>query len=178
MKDLHPSILVIIVLFIVVPSVAALTVSASPPILKLYVANSPSDDERFFEQVTDFMTQLSGQTLSPAVYVGDKLRFFPFLASGYNIEEQKLAQELINFLFYTAKAQEHYGGYRSDLGFRFTPFNAENEYAIAQEYVNLAKKTFNSCKACQERYPDFVMYTLPEKEEDSSGLRYTGLLGF
>jgi hypothetical protein len=163
------------VLFIIVPPVMALTGVASPPILKEYVASTPSADERFFEQVTDFMAQLSGGTVSS----GDELWFFTLLASGYNIEEHKLAQEMINFLFYTAKAGEHYAQYRSNWEVRFTPINADTEYTLSKEYLSLAEKAFDSCEACKEYYPDFVMYSLPAKELTSSApSQYTGKLGF
>jgi len=191
MKVLHPFILLLAILFIAAP-VAALT--ESPPILKPYVNSTPAVDDHFFRQVSDYMTQLSGQTVSS----GDDLWFFTLLASGYNIEEHKLAQEFINFLFYTAKAGQHYDQSQNLLLSRFIPVANSGDYGLAETYLTLAKKAFNSCEACQERYPDFEMYTLPEKQsgsldmspsdimsslanplgEDVPGVIFTGQLGW
>ena len=172
---LHSYILLLIVLLIAVPCVAANSAEiASPPVLKDYVASTPSVDDHFFEQVTGFMTRLSGGTVSS----GDDFWFFTLLASGYNIEEHELAQKLITFLFYTGKAGQHYEQYRANWEVRFTPVNANAEYTLAQEYLTLAKKVFDSCEACKELYPDFVMYSLPEKEQGSSAPQFTGRLGF
>jgi hypothetical protein len=172
---LHSYILLLIVLLITVPCAAANSVEVeSPPILKTYVTSTPSVDDHCFEQVTDFMTQLSEATLSS----GDEYWCFTLLASGYNIEEHELAQKLIAFLFYTGKAGQHYEQYLSNWEVRFTPVNANTEYTLAEEYLALAKKTFDSCEACKEHYPDFVMYTLPKKEDSSSAPVFTGKLGF
>ena len=162
--------------FITAPVGAASLNIASAPILKVYVPNTPSNDEYFFEQTGTFLSQLSNQTLSSNV--GDELLFFPLLASGYNIEDYDTAQQLINFLFYSAQVWDHYMQYQRNKGSLFTPINADDEYNIAEEYRVLAEKTFTSCKACQELYPDFVMYTLPEKEGITDDIRYTGRLGF
>jgi hypothetical protein len=162
--------------FIALPVVTSQTILESPPILKKYVAEIPSDDEHFFVQVTEFMTQLSDQTLN----VRSDLRFFALLASGYNIENRTAAQKLIDFLFYSAKAGEHYQQYIANKDRYFTPISAENENLLAKEYRTLAEKTFNSCDICQEYYPDFVMYTLPSAEDGASGelYQFTGRLGF
>ena len=170
---LHPYLLFLIVLLIAVPCVTSAEV-ASPPVLKPYVESTPAVDEKFFEQVTDFMTRLSEGTLSS----GDEYWFFTVLASGYNIEQHELAQKLIAFLFYTGEAGRGYEQYRANWEVRFTPVNANAQYALAQEYLALAKKTFDSCEECKEYYPDFVMYTLPEKEQGSSAPTFTGKLGF
>lgn len=159
------------------PVTASPTDIESPPILKIYVADIPSADELFFAQVTEFIAQMSDQELN----VGDDLRFFTLLASGYNIEDHSAAQQLINFLFYSAKAGEHYQQYRTNKDRYFTPINAEGEYLLAEEYRSLAEKTFDSCNVCQEYYPDFVMYTLPSKVDDEvsdSEYQFTGKLGF
>ena len=161
---------------IAAPVIAASLDIASPPILKIYVANSSSDDEYFFEQVSAFMTQLSDQPLSSNI--GDELLFFPLLASGYNIENYETGQQLINFLFYSAQAGDHFRQYQRNKDSFFTPINAEGEYEVAEEYRSLAEKTFTACKACQEYFPDFVMYILPEKEGRTTDSQFTGKLGF
>jgi len=163
-------------LIVALPVTANQTILGSPPILKTYVASSPSDDERFFAKVTEFMAQLSGQPLP----LSDELFFFTLLASGYNIENHNTAQQLINFLFYSAKAGEHYQQYEMNKGRYFTAINPEAESAIAQEYRLLAEKVFQSCDSCQEYYPDFVMYVLPDmkSEESESPYKFTGRLGF
>ena len=162
--------------FITAPVGAASFDIASPPILKIYVPTTPSNDEYFFEQASAFLSQLSNQTLSSNI--GDELLFFPLLASGYNIEDYDTAQQLINFLFYSAQAGDHYRQYQRNRESFFTPINADGEYDIAKEYVGLAEKTFASCQACQEYYPDFGMYTLPEKEGRMTESQFTGKLGF
>ncbi|MDR2855266.1 MAG: hypothetical protein LBV40_03805 [Methanomicrobiales archaeon] len=158
------------------PVTAAQAELKSPPILKKYVSDVPSYDEYFFTQVTGFMEKLSDQELN----VRDDLRFFALLASGYNIQDHNLAQKLINFLFYSVQAGEHYQQYRNNKDRPFTPINAQDEYVLAKEYLALAEKTFNACDICQERYPDFVMYTLPSEENTASdsGYQFTGKLGF
>ena len=158
------------------PVIASQTIIESPPNLKIYVANVSSDDEHFFAQVTEFMAQLSDQDLN----VSEDLWFFALLASGYNIEDHNTAQQLINFLFYSARAGEHYKQYLMNKDHFFTPISAEDEYLLAKEYQSLAEKTFDSCEVCQEYYPDFVMYTLPEKVDEVSDSQYifTGKLGF
>ncbi|MDR2855495.1 MAG: hypothetical protein LBV40_05005 [Methanomicrobiales archaeon] len=158
------------------PATAIQTNIASPPILRNYVAEIPSADEHFMEQVTEFIEQMSDQTLN----VRDDLLFFPLLASGYNIKDHSTAQKLIDFLFYSAKAGEHYQQYRANKERYFTPINPEEEYLLAEEYRSLAEKTFEACESCQEYFPDFVMYTLPSKEDQISddGYQFTGKLGF
>jgi len=165
-----------VLVFLALPVVTGQTILESPPILKKYVDEIPSDDEHFFIQVTEFMTQLSDQTLN----VRSDLRYFTLLASGYNIENRAAAQKLIDFLFYSAKAGEHYQQYVAHKDRYFTPISAENENILAKEYRALAEKTFHSCDICQEYYPDFVMYTLPSTEDSTSDGRYqfTGRLGF
>lgn len=163
-------------LIAVLPVTASQTAVESPPILKKYIADYPSDDELFFTQVTEFMARISDQPLN----LSDELRFFTLLASGYNIEDHSVAQQFIDFLFYSAKAGEHHKQYQANTGRYFTPINAESEYLLAEEYRALAEKTFNSCEVCQEYYPDFVMYTLPSKENEETDDQYefTGKLGF
>jgi len=160
----------------VLPATASQTMLESPPILKTYIPENPSHDEHFFAQVTEYMEQLSGNILN----VRDDFRFFTLLASGYNIEDHATAQQLLDFLFYSAKAGDHYQQAVANKGLFFTPINAENEDLLAKEYRALAEKTFNSCDACQEYYPDFVMYSLPSggDEEPESAYQFTGKLGF
>ena len=149
----------------------------SPPILKLYMEDMPTDDALFFEKVSEFMTSLSGQTV-PTGSAQTEVQFFTLLSSAYNIEEHATAQLFINFLFYTAKAGEHFGQHVSNSQIRFTPIDVNAEYTLAEEYIDAAKEILADCEVCAEYYPDFVMCILPEKATKESDIEFTGKLTF
>jgi hypothetical protein len=137
----------------------------------------PTDDARFFVSVSEFMTTLSGEPVPTGTT--QTMEFFTLLSSAYNIEENAIAQQYIDFLFYIAKAGEHYSQHVSSSQFRFTPIDFTAEYEIAREYLAAAEKVLKNCEVCAEQYPDFVMPTLPEGAvRDMEAVEFTGRLTF
>jgi hypothetical protein len=132
----------------------------SPPILKTYVASSPADDLRFFEQISDLLMPHSGSSIPKEPDV-THIQVFSLIGSSYNVEDSKTAQDFLSFLFYTGKAGEVYQQYLDARGIGLTPSNPGEIYDLSHQYYLAAKGVYEKCKECSTYLPEFVMYSLP-----------------